>query len=82
MAAIIAKLSGGVASLSPEKFVDRCLTLLGPMSVSPETRRGLVEHARKDGELKFATEKERAGSAARTVRLLQAIVSSVEYQFV
>ncbi len=82
VAAIISKLSGGAASLSPEKFVDRCLTLLGPLSVSPETRRGLVEHARKDGDLKFASEMDRSGSAARTVRLLQAIVSSVEYQFV
>ena len=81
VAAIISRVSGGAATLSPESFVDRCLTLVGPLSVSTETRRGLVEHARKDGDLKSATEKDRTESAARTVRMLQAIVSSVEYQF-
>jgi uncharacterized protein (DUF1800 family) len=81
VAAIIARLSGGAASLSPETFVDRCLTLAGPLVVSPETRRGLTEHVSKGGDLKFATEKARNESAGRAVRLLQAIVSSVEYQF-
>ncbi len=81
VAAMIAAVNNGAAKLTPEKFVENCVDLLGPLEVTPETRQGLVEHARKGGDLKFATEKDRAESEARTVRLLQAIVSSVEYQF-
>jgi hypothetical protein len=78
---LIARLEGGGPALAPERFVDRCLELLGPFSASAETRKGLVEHALKAGDLKFSTESDRAESATRTVRMVQAIVSSIDYQF-
>jgi hypothetical protein len=81
IAALISRLEKDGGSLTPDKFVDSCITLLGPFNVSGETRSGLIEYARKGGDLKFATDKDRTEGAARTVRMLQAIVSSIEYQF-
>lgn len=81
IAAIVDRLGGAGGQLSPERFVDSCLDLMGPLTVSPDTRRGLVDHARTEGDLRFDSEEGRRKSAERTVRLLQGIASSVEYQF-
>ena len=79
--AIINRLGADGASLSPEKFVDRCLELAGPVSVGDETRDSLLEYATSGGTLDLGTEAERQESVSRIVRMLQLIVSSREYQF-
>ena len=50
------------------------------MEVAEETRRGLVEHAKGGGDLRFDSDAERERSTARVGRMLQLIVSSREYQ--
>ena len=78
---IIDRLSGDGASLSPEQLVDRSLELAGPLTVSDDTRSGLLGHAEPGGELRFGTGPERAESEARIARMLQLVVSTREYQF-
>ena len=67
--------------MSAEQFVERCLDWMGTLTVSDDTRRELVQHAEAGGALRFDSEQARDESSARLVRMLQAIVSSVEYQF-
>src|SRR5581483_10934928 len=63
--AIIARLSALDQPLSPERFVDECLDLAGPVEVDPETRGALCRFAESGGPLTFADEAERQESAAR-----------------
>jgi uncharacterized protein (DUF1800 family) len=72
------KKSGG--AVSPDRFVDRCLEWLGPFPISADTRRGLVERVRQDGDVRADAEDQRGQVEARGARLVQAIVSSIEYQ--
>ena len=81
VAAIVSRLAGSGAALSPEDFVDRCLDLVGPMTVGEATKTALVEHANVGGVLGFGTDSEREASADRAVRMLQLIVSTGEFQF-
>ena len=78
---IIDRLSGEGDPLSPEQLVDKSLELLGPLTVSDDTRTGLLGHAEPEGELHFGTGPERAQSEDRIARMLQLIVSTREYQF-
>ena len=78
---IISRLTTEGASLSPEDFVDRCLELAGPMTVSDETRNSLLEYARPLGTFDLSIQADRQESVSRVVRMLQLIVSSREYQF-
>jgi uncharacterized protein (DUF1800 family) len=79
--AIIDRLSADGRPLSAEAFVERCLDLAGPLDVDAETRDGLTEYAESGGELRFDTEAHERESSARIVRMLQLIVSSIDYQF-
>lgn len=79
--------------LSPEQFVDRCLDLVGPLTVSDTTRSYLIRFAQDGGDLHFGANGAANGasngasngapdeSAHRVVRMLQLIVASREYQF-
>jgi hypothetical protein len=67
--------------LSPEKFVDTCLDLMGPLEVDQETRQELVDHASNDGVLRWSTEQDSAKSAQRVSEMLQLIVSLRDYQY-
>ena len=67
--------------LQPEEFVDRCLDLMGPLTVEDVTRNALLEHAGSGGPLSFDTDSDREESTDRTVRMLQLIVSTGEFQF-
>ncbi len=78
---LIDQMAADGSVLSAEQFVDRCLDWLGPLSVSDDTRRELIQHADTGGELRFDSGQARDESSARLVRMLQAVVSSVEYQF-
>src|SRR5919109_2907624 len=48
---IIKRLAATGPTISPEALVDGCLRLLGHYALVSETRRMLVDHARKSGEL-------------------------------
>ena len=61
--------------------MDSCIELAGPVGVSDDTRSQLLQAAEREGDLEFDTESGRKRSSERTVRMIQAIVSSVEYQF-
>ena len=69
--------NGDGAEISPEALVDRCLDLMGPLVVAPETRRELVENATVDGPV--------AGSdpslPRRVSETLALIAATREYQF-
>jgi hypothetical protein len=67
--------------LSPEKFIDTCLDLMGPLEVDQETRQELVDHASTDGALRWGTEQDAAKSAERVSEMLQLIVSLRDYQY-
>src|SRR5438093_1884742 len=68
-------------SLSPEQLVDGCLDLLGPVQVSPETRKEPVAHAKECAETGWASETSDKTADKRVGEMLQLIVATREYQF-
>ena len=78
---IVDRMSAGTSTMSPEEFVDGCLDLMGPVEVDDGTRVAMIEHARRGGELRRATEEERSAFAQRVAQTLQLIVATVEYQY-
>ena len=77
---IIDRISAGAASMPAERLVDSCLDLMGPLSVSEETRRELMAHVGAKGEVRFGEEDDARAAAARISETLQLIVSTREYQ--
>ena len=67
------------AHRSPERLVDACLDLLGPMTVPDSTRRELLGHAASLGEVRFGSEEDRS-AAQKIASILQLIVSTRQYQ--
>ena len=80
VAAIIDRLDEG-SPLEPDEFVDRCLDLVGPVEVEEVTKQALLEHARVEGPVSFASGPDREKSGGRAVRMFQLIVSTGEFQF-
>ncbi len=78
---MITRLETKSGHMSPAEFVDGCLELMGPLTVSDETRSALIAHAEQGGELQRETEEERSDFARRVGRVLQLIVATREYQF-
>ena len=78
--AIIDRVTSRGEVLVPEELVDVCLDLLGPMTVSEQTRRELVAQASGHGELRFHSTGEDDDAVARVRQVLQNIVSTREYQ--
>jgi uncharacterized protein (DUF1800 family) len=66
--------------LSPEEFLDECLDVLGPLPIRPSTRAALLNHANKQGPLRFVSEDDPAATE-RVIELLQLAVATREYQF-
>ena len=62
------------------EFVNGCLDLMGPMEVTDDTRRELVEHASESGTLSWGANSDE-GSTERVGEMLQLIVSTREYQY-
>jgi uncharacterized protein (DUF1800 family) len=77
---IVERVRGLGAELSPAEAVDACLDLMGPLSVSEQTRQQLVGHVSAAGNLLWAPASEAASSAERVRELLQLIVGTREYQ--
>ena len=67
--------------LEPAEVVDRCLDLMGPIEVSPQTRAALLEAAASEGPLVFNGSGSGDPGAERVGRLLTLIVAAPEYQF-
>ena len=65
---------------TPDALVDTCLDILGPITLSEQTRQEVVGHARGLGEVGFATEETSRASSERIKEVLQLIVSTREYQ--
>ena len=67
--------------ISPEQLVDACLDQMGPLEVTPESRKELIEFAEEDGHLAWDTEQASESSVQRVGELLQLIVALREYQY-
>ena len=69
---------GGV--LTPEELVDRCLDLVGPISVSEGTRATLVEYARRQGDLDLRGHQPADEAEQRVSNVLRLVASTREFQ--
>ena len=67
--------------MTPEALVEECLDQMGPLPVSDETREELLEQARNQGPVSWATDADRAHGARRVGDMLALIVGTREYQF-
>ena len=68
-------------AMAPKAFVAGCLDLIGPVEVTEETLRSLIEFTEKGGELRQSTAEERRVFTRRVRQMLQMIVSTQEFQF-
>ena len=73
-------LSSRGTTLTPETLVDGCLEFVG-LDVCDDTRAGLLELARSDGDLSLEGDEARSAAASRVGRMLSLIVAAPEYQF-
>jgi hypothetical protein len=65
---------------TPEKLVDNCLDLLGPVEVGADTKKELVEQAKTWGAISWDGAGEQ-NAAQRAGQMLQLIAATREYQF-
>jgi uncharacterized protein (DUF1800 family) len=66
---------------APEKIVDSCLDLMGPLEVQVESRTELIEFVSENGDFSWDSADRVETSTARVSELLQLIVSLREYQY-
>jgi uncharacterized protein (DUF1800 family) len=79
--AIIDRLAAGDhGTLSPEQLVDRCLDLMGMLSVQDETHSALVEFAASEGDLHLQGHQPGDPSEQRVGNMLRMIASTREFQ--
>ena len=78
---IINRLAEDGGAVSPERLVERCLDLVGPMEVSEGTRAALSNYADSVGDVDLSDDKARTENAGKVARMIQLIVASREYQF-
>ena len=69
------------AERAPDKVVDACLDLMGPLEVYSESRQELVGYITESGDFGWDTPGQVETSEARISELLQLIVSLREYQY-
>jgi uncharacterized protein (DUF1800 family) len=79
--AMIDRLMAQGPRLSPEAFVDGCIDLVGCLNVTGSTRRSLIEHAQRQGELRHGTDAERGEFTRRCGEMFQMLASTGEFQF-
>ncbi|MBM3933315.1 MAG: DUF1800 domain-containing protein [SAR202 cluster bacterium] len=72
--------SNGVA-MTADKFVDRCIDLMGPVKATPDTRRELIAHIEAGGPISWATREQYQRSAQRASEVMALIAGTREYQF-
>ena len=68
-------------TMSPKRFVDESLDMLGGIEPSERTRRELDDHASMLGDLRFNTDADDAESTRRIIEMMQLIASTREFQF-
>ncbi len=68
-------------TLAPEQFVEGCLDLVGQLQVTEETRKELVTHAQRGGELRHSSEAEQSEFTRRSGEMFQMIAATSEFQF-
>ena len=73
---IAQRLSARGRSLSPEELVDGCVEQLGGVGLPEETRKTLIEFARRGGQIGAGAEE----FTTRTAAMLGVIVATKEYQ--
>ena len=74
----LAFVQGG--TLTPAQLVDRCLDLMGPLSVDDKTRAALIEFADMDGDLHLKDHQTGDASEQRVGNMLRMIASTREFQ--
>jgi uncharacterized protein (DUF1800 family) len=74
----LAVVQGG--TLTPAQLVDRCLDLMGPLSVDDKTRAALIEFADMDGDLHLKDHQTGDASEQRVGNMLRMIASTREFQ--
>jgi uncharacterized protein (DUF1800 family) len=67
--------------LTPEAFVEGCIDLVGCLNVTDDTRRELIAHAQRGGELRHGTNAERAEFTRRCGEMFQMLAATGEFQF-
>ena len=67
-------------SLTPEQLLDSCLDLVGPIEVSDQTRKVLIQHVANDGDIDLSNEKNESKNDKRVGELLSLIGASPEFQ--
>ena len=67
--------------LDPKTLVESCLDVLGPMNVSEQTMKELLEHAEKLGNSNADNTYRETDVTQIIIELLQLVVSTREYQF-
>ncbi len=67
-------------AFTPEGLVDRCLDLMGPMTVSEDTRESLVEYAARLGDTDLKGHQPGDEAERRVGELLGLIAATPEYQ--
>ena len=73
--------SSNGTQLTPEALVDGCVSVMGQLEVSEDTRRELVAHAEAQGNASGATEEERAALSKRVAEMLALVAATPEFQF-
>ena len=68
--------------VTADDLVDRCLDVLGPISVSIGTEAGLKTYASKFGDLSWDTESKLSEFEAAALAVIRLIVCTQEYQTV
>ena len=79
--AIIERLMARDDTATVEGFVDGCLELMGPMTVTEKTRSALISHASQAGPLRRDGQEERGEFVRRVGEMLQMVAASAEYQY-
>ena len=65
-----------LAGSNPINIIDACLDIMGPMDVSDQTRRELIDHSEKQGDFDWNSDGEE-----KLIEVLQLLVATREYQF-
>ena len=67
-------------TLTPEELVDRCLDIVGPITVSDSTHKALVSYAAHQGELDLTGRQPGDESEQRVGNMLRLVASTREFQ--
>jgi uncharacterized protein (DUF1800 family) len=78
---MVKRLASRGANLSPEQFVDGCMDMVGCLNITADTRRELIAHAQRGGELRHGTAAERDEFTRRSGEMFQMLASTSEFQF-